>query len=490
MAEQNSVAKENTQQAGNSASSEIPSQVAGSTKMEKIKVAILGFVIAALAIAFAIYDLNKNKGDEDKEKDKEESKSKTEAILNEAITVKEDEESESTDEVIFLKGEWFDDNDFTLEEPEVPEEEIVEDEFFGTGFQDSEEQYSGQERDGGRYTGDPAPRGQRRSQERDQETWQEREYNDSVPLDINSLDDGFTTIEPEVVLTPDQQSAIDARKKSSIIFKSGSTTNSDFLSFGDMKKTKTIKKLENTGSAQVKATKIGNMNRVIAQGKMIPVILESSIDTNLPGTIRAIVSRDVYSESGKNILIGKGARVIGNYNALVHNGQARVGIIWNRLIMTNGIDVKIDSDTIDELGKTGTPGELHTKWFSKILQATLVTAVPVAISRMIPNLINAASDEKKDEKKISEDIIQKSTDAINKLNATIKSGGISTQQQSGVATEEAILKASEEASAILQDVIRTKMGTEQYITLEHGSRIYIFVNKDLVFPEEEKIILL
>lgn len=57
-----------------------------------------------------------------------------------------------------------------------------------------------------------------------------------------------------------------------------------------------------------------NMHLILGRGKMLDVIIESTVNTDFGGEIRAIISRDVYSEWGRNILIPKGSRVLGTYN--------------------------------------------------------------------------------------------------------------------------------------------------------------------------------
>ena len=88
---------------------------------------------------------------------------------------------------------------------------------------------------------------------------------------------------------------------------------------------------------RVKATKIGDLRRTIAQGRMIQATMESALNTDLPAPIRAIVSRDVYAEAGSVPLIPKGSRLIGNYNAKLDSGQTRVFVVWSRVIRPDGI---------------------------------------------------------------------------------------------------------------------------------------------------------
>ena len=62
---------------------------------------------------------------------------------------------------------------------------------------------------------------------------------------------------------------------------------------------------------------------IIAQGAVIPAVLETAINSDLPGYVRAVVSRDVSSFDGKNVLVPRGSRLVGQYRSGVALGQSR-----------------------------------------------------------------------------------------------------------------------------------------------------------------------
>ena len=101
----------------------------------------------------------------------------------------------------------------------------------------------------------------------------------------------------------------------------------------------------------------GNLECQALQGKLIDAELETAINTDLPGQIRAIVSVPLYAEQGREPLIPPGSRLIGIYNSAVRKGQVRVFAIWNRLIRPDGIEITLDSAATDALGRAGMEGE-------------------------------------------------------------------------------------------------------------------------------------
>ena len=66
-----------------------------------------------------------------------------------------------------------------------------------------------------------------------------------------------------------------------------------------------------TSASGVKVTMVGDMSIIITQGKILDAVLETPINTSNVGPIRALISKDVYSERGTNVLIPKGSRIVG-----------------------------------------------------------------------------------------------------------------------------------------------------------------------------------
>ena len=68
-------------------------------------------------------------------------------------------------------------------------------------------------------------------------------------------------------------------------------------------------------------------------GSVIPAVLVSGINSDLPGPIIAQVSESVFdSATGKYLLVPQGSRLMGAYDNASSYGQQRVRIAWQRLI--------------------------------------------------------------------------------------------------------------------------------------------------------------
>ncbi len=76
---------------------------------------------------------------------------------------------------------------------------------------------------------------------------------------------------------------------------------------------------------------------LISQGSVIPAMLISGINSDLPGQITAQVTRDVLdSPQGRYLLIPAGARLIGQYGSGANFGDERVFLGFSRLIFPDG----------------------------------------------------------------------------------------------------------------------------------------------------------
>lgn len=126
---------------------------------------------------------------------------------------------------------------------------------------------------------------------------------------------------------------------------------------------------------QSKATSVGNLETIVLQGKLIDAVLETAVNSDLPGMVRAIVSYDVYAESNNRVLIPRGSRLIGQYNSEIRKGQARLFIIWNRLIRPDGIEIAINSGGVDPLGQAGIKGHVNNHFWQIFGTSTLLSII-------------------------------------------------------------------------------------------------------------------
>lgn len=76
-----------------------------------------------------------------------------------------------------------------------------------------------------------------------------------------------------------------------------------------------------------------NGKYTLPTGKIIPALLWTKLNSDLPGQMIAIVRENVYS--GGKIIIPQGTKIYGTYDSNVVFAQNRMLVVWNRLIFPN-----------------------------------------------------------------------------------------------------------------------------------------------------------
>ena len=125
----------------------------------------------------------------------------------------------------------------------------------------------------------------------------------------------------------------------------------------------------------VQARLIRTTGYMITEGTVIAGVLETAINSDLPGMVRAVNSHDVYSHDGSQLLIPKGSRLVGRYQSEIRRGQVRIFIIWTRLIRADGLSVMINSPGTDPLGRAGLTGDVDTHFFQIFGAAILLSVI-------------------------------------------------------------------------------------------------------------------
>ncbi len=130
-----------------------------------------------------------------------------------------------------------------------------------------------------------------------------------------------------------------------------------------------------SGDITQKAQKIGDPSKVVPQGAVIPAVLETAINSDLPGYTRAVVSRDIRSFDGTTVLIPRGSRLVGQYKSGLASGETRAFIIWTRLLRPDGLSVQLASPGTDEVGQAGMAGSVDTHFAKRFGAAMLLSVV-------------------------------------------------------------------------------------------------------------------
>ena len=134
--------------------------------------------------------------------------------------------------------------------------------------------------------------------------------------------------------------------------------------------------------ARAKATTLRNLSALAPQGTIIPGVLETAINSDLPGFTRAVVSRDVLSFDGRAVLIPRGSRLIGQYKSAVALGQSRAFIIWTRVLRPDGVSIQIGSPGTDALGRGGLEGDVDRHFFRRFSGSILLSVLSAGVASL------------------------------------------------------------------------------------------------------------
>jgi type IV secretion system protein VirB10 len=129
------------------------------------------------------------------------------------------------------------------------------------------------------------------------------------------------------------------------------------------------------GKGSAAATQTIDPRTTVTQGTLIPAVLETAIDTDVPGYVRAVVSADVRSFDGARVLVPRSSRLIGQYKSGLQAGQKRAYVIWTRLLRPDGVSVALGSPAIAFSGETGLAGKVNSHFFERFGSAMLLSVV-------------------------------------------------------------------------------------------------------------------
>ncbi|MGH7879878.1 MAG: TrbI/VirB10 family protein, partial [Candidatus Binataceae bacterium] len=196
----------------------------------------------------------------------------------------------------------------------------------------------------------------------------------------------------------------------------------------------------------------------VMAGHIIPAVLISGINSNLPGPILAQVSQNVLdSASGKYVLIPQGSRLIGAYQNANSYGQQRISIAWQRLIFANTTSMTLPQmPGADQGGYAGLSDQVDHHYFATFGTAALIS------------LISAGQ-------------------AVGQM-ATFGGGGTygpygyTQPNQFAMAGETAGSAASNQFGALGQQMVGNGLTRPPTIAIRPGYEFAVMVTQDLAFP--------
>ena len=131
----------------------------------------------------------------------------------------------------------------------------------------------------------------------------------------------------------------------------------------------------NTLSGYMLMDKISNYQ--LFAGSIIPGILVTGMNSDLPGTVIGQVSQNVFdSVEGKYLLIPQGSKLIGIYDTKTAYAQTRGQVIWQRLVLPNGKSMVLENLAgTDQQGYVGFKDKVRSHYARVLWSAVLGGAI-------------------------------------------------------------------------------------------------------------------
>ena len=208
-----------------------------------------------------------------------------------------------------------------------------------------------------------------------------------------------------------------------------------------------------------------DMDRMILADKAIPAVLTRSLDSRFPEVpASAIVERNIYSESGRKIIIPAGSRLIGEIvpgggDGGENNIATKMNISWKRLIRPDGAAFFFQDEAAsgDAQGRGGVSAYLDLQLIKRFGMPTLSTVISSAIL-----YLSASNDQ-----------------------PTLSSDGEVALSERQEAAQDARTNFSDQMDQMFQDVLDDLSKLMPAVYVPSGTRITVFAKTDLWLRSEQ-----
>lgn len=137
-------------------------------------------------------------------------------------------------------------------------------------------------------------------------------------------------------------------------------------------------RLQPTQLDGVTAAVLRNQPYLLTAGTLIPCVLQTAMDSTLPGLVTCIVPQDVMGKTGVTLL-DRGTRIIGEFQGGARQGQARLFVLWTRAETPQGVVISLASPASDALGRAGMGGAVDNHFWQRFGGALLLSTINGAI---------------------------------------------------------------------------------------------------------------
>jgi type IV secretion system protein VirB10 len=187
-------------------------------------------------------------------------------------------------------------------------------------------------------------------------------------------------------------------------------------------------------------------------GAVIPGVMITGVNSDLPGNIIAQVSQNVWdTATGRRLLVPQGAKLFGVYDSRVIYGQERVLVSWNRMVFPDGSAFTLGAmPGSDMAGNAGYADEVNNHYLRIFGSAVLMSLITGGMAYTMDSM-----------------------DA---------SGNSGTDNTPSMQQEMASALAAQLGQATLQ-LLQKNLNIKPTLEIRPGYQFNVIVTKDLVFEK-------
>lgn len=191
-------------------------------------------------------------------------------------------------------------------------------------------------------------------------------------------------------------------------------------------------------------------------GAVIPGVMVTGINSDLPGNIIAQVSQNVFdSATGNHLLLPQGAKLFGVYDSRVIYGQERVLVAWNRVVFPDGSAITLGAmPGSDQSGYAGYSDQVNNHYFRIFGSAVLMSLMSGGMAYTMDSLSG-------------------------------NSGNSNANQTPTLQSEMGSALAAQLGQATLQ-LLQKNLNIKPTLEIRPGYQFNVIVTKDLVFQKPYK----
>jgi type IV secretory pathway VirB10-like protein len=181
---------------------------------------------------------------------------------------------------------------------------------------------------------------------------------------------------------------------------------------------------------------------VLFEGTILETVLLNRLDGAFAGPIECLVTGDVYSLDRQHVLVPAGSKVLGETRKVDAFGQARLAVVFHRLLLPDGYSVSLDQfKGLNQAGDTGLHDQVNNHYL-RIFGASL---------------------------------------AIGALGAVAEAGTGGVLTQSG--TDRLREGFGQSTARSSEQILDRFLNLPPTITIREGHRVKIYLSGDLVLPD-------